>query len=102
MFKVIDGITYDTHTAKRIAFSESGKIGNWEWVYKVLYRTPAGQYFTYETGGCGTEYAVRIHNKWIGARYRIFPASEDQARRFLEEVKPHLALELFGAFYETK
>ena len=99
MFEIIDGTTYDTRTAKRIAFYEFSKIGNWEWIYKVLYRTPAGKYFTYETGGCGTEYAVRTGNKMVGARYQIFPATEDQARLFLEQVQPHLAVELFREKY---
>ena len=102
MYKVVDGEIYDTHTAKRIAFYEFSKIGNWEWIYKVLYRTPSGKYFTYETGGCGTEYAVRADNKMVGARYQIFPATDDQARRFLEENQPRLALELFASFYEEK
>jgi hypothetical protein len=102
VWKVIDGITYDTHTAKRIAFYEFSKIGNWEWIYKVLYRTPTGQYFTYETGGCGTEYAVRIDNKMVGARYSIFAATDEQARRFLENSAPTLALKLFGGFYAQK
>lgn len=102
MWKIVDGITYDTHTATKIAFYEFSKIGNWEWIYKVLYRTPSGLYFTYETGGCGTEYAVRIGSKMVGARYKIFPATDNQARLFLEEVQPPLALELFGEFYAKK
>ena len=100
MYKVINGITYDTHTAKRIAFYEFSKIGHWEWIYKVLYLTPAGQYFTYETGGCGTEYALRINDKMVGARYQIFPATEEQSRLFLEQVQPNMALKLFGEFYK--
>ncbi len=100
MWKVIDGILYDTRTAKRITSYEVSKIGNYEWVYKVLYRTPSGLYFTYETGGCGTEYAVRIGNKMVGAQYRIYAATDDQARRFTEMVQPKLALELFGEYYK--
>ena len=100
MWKIIDGQYYDTRTAKRIAFYEFSKIGNYEWIYKVLYRTISGKYFTYETGGCGTEYAVRIDSKMVGARYQIFPANDDQARRFLEDHQPRLALELFADFYK--
>jgi hypothetical protein len=100
MYKVINGITYDTHTAKRIAFYEFSKIGNWEWIYKVLYRTPEGRYFTYETGGCGTEHALRKGSKMVGAVYNIYTADDDQARRFVEEVQPNLALKLFGESYK--
>lgn len=100
MYKVIDGITYNTHTAERIAFHEFSQIGNWEWIYKGLYLTPEGHYFTYETGGCGTEYAIRIHNKMVGGQYQIFPATYDQARMFLEKEEPNLALKLFGEFYK--
>lgn len=100
MYKVIDGVNYDTHAATRIAFYEFSKIGNWEWIYKVLFRTNSGKYFTYETGGCGTEYAVRIDNKMVGARYQIFPATDERARLFVEEVQPNLALKLFGESYK--
>lgn len=100
MYKVINGETYDTRTAERIASYEFSKIGNWEWVYKVLYRTPTGKYFTYETGGCGTEYAVRIGNKMVGARYQIFATTDDQARFLLEQWQPNLALKLFGESYK--
>ena len=100
MYKVIDGITYDTRTAKRIAFYEFSSIGYYEWVYKVLFQTPDGNYFTYETGGCCTEYAVKVGNKMVGAHYHIFPANNEEAKRFLERYKPKLALELFSDSYK--
>ena len=100
MYKVVNGISYDTRTAKRIAFYEFSSIGYYEWVYKVLFQTPFGHYFTYETGGCGTEYAVRVGNKMVGAHYHIFPATADEARIFLFCYNPKLALELFPDIYK--
>jgi hypothetical protein len=100
VFKVINGVTYDTRKADRIASYEFSKIGHWEWIYKVLYRTQDGEYFTYETGGCGTEYAVREGNKMVGARYQIFPATDTEAKRFLEDNAPTTALKLFGKDYK--
>lgn len=96
----IEGIIYDTHKADRLSSYEYKSIGSWEWIFRVLYRTSNGKYFTYETGGCGTEYAVQVGTKLVGGHYTIYPASDAEARRFLEQNNPALALELFKDFYK--
>jgi len=100
LIQEIDGVIYDTHAAERLSSYEFQRIGSWEWIFKVLYRTKNGRYFTYETGGCGTESAKRVGTKLVGGYYVIYTASDDEARRFLEQNNPDLALKLFKEFYE--
>ena len=102
MIKEIDGNVYDTNNAQRLAKYESGKIGNWYWIFKALYQKSNGMFFTYETGGCGTEYHVWNGQKFIGGIYKIYPTTDEQARIFLEQNNPALALKLFGTYYEKK
>lgn len=98
----IEGNIYDTHNAERLTKYEEGTIGNWWWIFKALYKTLNGKYFTYETGGCGTEYHVWDGKKFIGGIYQIHKATDEQARVFLEQNNPTLALILFKNFYEKE
>lgn len=85
MKKIIDGITYDTDTAKRIASGDHGEeISQASW---HLYQTSSGAYFEAEFD----------HD---GAPLDIFPVTKDRARKFIEVNANHLVEEHFGPMAE--
>lgn len=95
MRKIINNEFCDTQIDERLATKEFKEIGSWEWEFQALYRNRNGQYYTHETGGCGTRYAVRIGNKLVGGIFDLYPATPKQAELFLSETNPELAIKLF-------
>jgi hypothetical protein len=86
MKKVINGMRYNTETAKKLGRWESD--GDSRGLYheeEELYRTKAGNYFLYCCGGAASRYNEQIgQNEWAGGE-KIKPISEERARKWVEE-----------------
>lgn len=86
MRKVINGARYDTDTAKKMAewVSDEDYTG-FNHCEETLYRTKAGKWFLYGTGGERSIYASRKSDGWSGPGEQIIPLSEDAARQWAEQ-----------------
>lgn len=86
MKKVINGAMYDTNTAKKLGEWTNGeRYGDFSYMAESLYRTKAGRYFIYGTGGANSKYAVSAgNNSWSGGS-RIEPISREVAMKWAEE-----------------
>lgn len=80
MKKIINGSRYDTETAKRLGWWESGPdIRDLFYCSETLYRTKSGKYFLHGEGGPGTAYGNRPNGE------QIIPIAEDAAKAWAEE-----------------
>ena len=59
MRQIVDRKIYDTEKAVLVAQYQISTIGDMNWVYEELYRTPNGRFFLYGNGGRMTEYAEK-------------------------------------------
>lgn len=86
MKKIINGLKYDTQTAKLIGESHHGVPGDFDYWSESLYRkAKTGEYFLYGEGGPNTRYGREIgQNSWSGGRL-IMPMGWDAARDWAEE-----------------
>jgi hypothetical protein len=86
MKKIINGLKYDTDTAKYIGETGYGQPGDFEHWTESLYRKPkTGEYFLYGEGGPASRYAVETgQNEWSGGE-RIIPLDYEAARKWAEE-----------------
>ena len=84
MRKIINGKTYNTDTANRIAVKEYGDSTN-DLYYseRALYQKKNGEYFIHSWGGAGTIYATAKENGWTGAGEVIEPVSVEEAEEFI-------------------
>lgn len=80
MKKIINGSRYDTETAKRLGWWESGPdIRDLFYCSETLYRTKSGKYFLHGEGGPGTAYGNSPNGE------QIIPIAEDAAKAWAEE-----------------
>lgn len=86
MKKIINGLKYDTSTAKYIGETGYGQPGDFSRWTESLYRKPkTGEYFLYGEGGPMSRYSKETgQNEWSGGA-RIIPLDYEAARKWAEE-----------------
>lgn len=92
MKKIINGLTYNTATASKIAAYETpgGRLGDDSSVVReVLYKTPKGRYFLFGRGFVGEWGAVQ-YGGGVGFGSGIRALTESEARAWIErrEIDP--------------
>ena len=91
MKKIINGIKYNTETAKEVGFYDNGLgYGDFHHVEETLYRKRNGKFFLYGHGGPASKYCVSVGtNEWSGGS-DLIPLTEDEAKEWGEE---HMSVE---------
>lgn len=86
MKKVIEGVLYNTETAKWLAvWRNAGSWRDFSHCEETLYRTKSGKYFIHGEGGAMTKYAQSSgQNSWSGGE-KIEPVSRKTAQEWAEE-----------------
>lgn len=84
MKKIINSKRYDTDTAKLVAESKQGYIGDFNYVCETLYKKRSGEYFLHGYGHAASRYAKSLGNNRWGAGERIIPMSYEDARKWAE------------------
>lgn len=86
MKRIINGRSYDTNTATKLAEWSSGEfVNDLHYSAETLYKKKTGEFFIYGEGGAMSRYATALgDNRW-GAGERIMPMSESEAREWAEE-----------------
>ena len=104
MKKIINGKSYDTETAKKVAmWSNNLSYRDFNWVEETLYRKKTGEYFLHGEGGPMSRYAEATGtNSWSGGE-RIMPMTYAEATEWAEK---HLDgdeyEQIFGAVVEDE
>lgn len=82
----INGLRYNTETAKKIAYwGNSYPVNDFNSVEEWLYKKKTGEYFLYGEGGANTEYSEMVgQNEWSGGS-RITPLTFDEAQKWMEK-----------------
>jgi hypothetical protein len=82
MKEIVNGITYDTETAKALAiFSNGQPMGSSLHFREMLYITDNGEYFIHGSGGLMTCYAKQYN----GSGEEIIPLTEGQAKEWTKQ-----------------
>lgn len=97
---IINNLVYDTSTAEEICTVTSCWEDEMRFTIETLYRTKRGRYFLHGEGGPLSEYGVYVGNTTTAGSWVIRPLTEDQARKFCQEVDTKKALEIWGEYYE--
>lgn len=86
MRKTINGLKYDTDTAKYIGETGYGQPSDSaHWTESLYRKAKTGEYFLYGEGGPASRYAVETgQNEWSGGA-RITPMGWEAARKWAEE-----------------
>jgi hypothetical protein len=79
MRQIVDRKIYDTEKAVLVAQYQFSTIGDMNWVYEELYRTPNGRYFLYASGACMTEHAEKN-----GAAMKLMTLTEEDVIAWAE------------------
>lgn len=96
MIKVINGIKYNTDTAKELAHYWNGESGA-RTVSESLYRKRTGAYFIYGYGGALTIYGVPCENHCWSDSSKIFPITQKEAKAWVEKYcTAEEYIEIFG------
>lgn len=86
MKRIINGLLYDTETAKMIHQWSNGRYGNdFKMREKTLYVTKKGAYFIEHQGGAMTDMAVPCGSGAKSGGCSIEPISEEDVIKFLEK-----------------
>ena len=89
MKAVIEGLRYDTETAKLVASHSYGYTTDHGYADEDLYRTRNGRWFLAGKGGPASRYAESADGSgWIGGK-GIVPITEGVARGHLEAWEPN-------------
>ena len=84
MKKIIDRKSYNTETAREIAYAY-GNLSNFSEWHETLYQTKRGAYFLHGEGGPQSRWCRQVNqNEWTGGS-GIEPVTPDQAEKWLEE-----------------
>lgn len=102
MKKIINGKSYDTATALKVAEWSNGlSYREFGWVEETLYRKRTGEYFLFGEGGPASRYAEASGSNSWSSGSRIMPLTFKDATAWAEE---HLDgdefEEIFGAVVE--
>lgn len=84
MKKIIDGKTYNTETAKKIAEWDNGlSYNDFDYRSEELYRKRTGEYFLYGSGGARTEWGTVMDDGWLAGGSNIVPLTQEEAQDWL-------------------
>jgi len=95
MKKIIEGVRYNTETAKEVFHWEQGIPGDFNYRSKTLYRTQKGSWFIHHVGGANTDMAVSVWDNSFSGSEDIEPIEEVEAFEFLQKYEGIDALEKY-------
>ena len=85
MKKVINGLLYNTDTAKEIASCSNGySSSDFNYCKETLYKTNNGRYFLYGRGGANTRYRTQVGSNTWSSGENIIALSLDSALSWAE------------------
>jgi hypothetical protein len=85
MHKRLDGVSYNTETAKELGSYSHGYGRDFRAFSETLYLTASGRYFLYGEGGPMSKYSeVVSDNEWSGGE-KIIPMSYESALKWAEK-----------------
>ena len=84
MKRIINGLTYNTETATRVADWDEGYGGDFHKVTEAIYVSKKGRWFRAGSGGPASMYAIAEGNAYRGGS-GLFPLTEDDAMLILEQ-----------------
>ncbi len=85
MKAIINGILFNTATAKLLGGNGYGYPGDIRYWYEALYRKANGEYFLHGMGGAMSRYSERTGtNEWSGSE-KIIPMTPAEARAWAED-----------------
>jgi len=87
--ETIDGVLYDTTLSEYVGEKEYKPESQGEWQIDRLYRTDAGVYFMWGTGGPSSTYRVKTADGALHAGEAIWVLGDDEAK-VLRTVGPML------------
>lgn len=86
MKKIINGKSYDTETAKKVAmWSNNLTYRDFSWCEETLYRKKTGEYFLHGEGGPASRYAEAVGSNSWGSGERIMPLAYKEASEWAEK-----------------
>jgi hypothetical protein len=86
MKKTVNGLTYNTETAKEIGYySKSYYCNDFNYYSESLYKTKTGNYFLYGSGNAMSKYSCSVGNIGRGGSSDIIPMTEAEAMEWCEE-----------------
>ena len=93
MKRIIDGLTYNTETATKVASWSHGYRGDHGMYEESIYVTKHGRWFRSGFGGPASMYAKSVDNNSYSGGSGLFPLTEDEAMQILESYHQTDALE---------
>ncbi len=85
MKQIINGKTYNTETAERLASDSYLYESDFRHWCEALYRKKTGEFFLSGSGGPMSHYSVSLGNNSWGGGSAITPLSEQQAKNWMEK-----------------
>ena len=84
MKKNINGKTYNTETAKKIAEWDNGlSYNDFDFCSEELYCKRTGEYFLYGSGGARTSWGTVTDDGWLAGGSDIVPLTPEEAQEWL-------------------
>ena len=85
MKAIINGILFNTATAKLLGGNGYGYPGDFRYWYEALYRKANGEYFLHGMGGALSRYGISTGTNEVSGNETIIPMSYKEARAWAEE-----------------
>ena len=84
MKKIINGLLYNTESAKEIGYHSENFPGDFKYVCETLYKKRTGEYFLYCSGGAMSRYSTIVSGSAVGTEV-IKPLDYAEAQNFAEK-----------------
>ena len=84
MKKIINGVEYDTETAKKIGCYSNGSPDEFCYLCETLYQNETGEFFLHGDGNYGSKYSVKYEYGWRTER-KIIPMTSEEAQQWVKE-----------------
>ena len=84
MKKIINGLLYNTESAKEIGYHSENFPGDFKYVCETLYKKRTGEYFLYCSGGAMSRYSTIVSGSALGTEV-IKPLDYAEAKEFAEK-----------------
>ena len=97
MKKIIEGIKYDTDTAKVIdTFCNGLPMTDFRYVDEKLYQKGNGEFFLHGNGGARSAYCTFYSDGSVSGGENIIPLSVDEAKEWVET---HCTVEIYETLF---
>lgn len=85
MKAIINGLLYNTATAKLLGGNGYGYPGDFRYCYESLYIKKSGEYFLHGMGGALSRYGISTGTNEVSGNETIIPMTPTKARAWAEE-----------------